>query len=181
MPMHRNQFWVNPYKLMLKIYNCLADIDFRQLMDVYEEWNRINGKSVYGKFPANLQMLYSEQDFYAYLVEFFREPSARYAVWIHDGRYVSALRLEAYNNGLLLNALETRLDTRNCGFAKMLIKSVLNDLRSKGSGVLYSHIQKNNAISIRAYLSCGFSVFSDSAVYLDGTIRPDSYSLSLNY
>ena len=166
---------------MLKILNSLADIDFRQLMDVYEEGNCINGNELYGKYSKNLQIIYAEQDFYNYLVEFFEEPSARYAVWIHNGRYVSALRLERYCDGLLMNALETIPVARKQGYAKKLIMAVLDYLRNIGCGRLYSHVQKDNVASLCAHLSCGFMIASETAVYLDSSVRSDSYSLCINY
>ncbi len=166
---------------MLKIIDSLAEIDFRQLMDVYEETNRNSGKEHYPNYPENLQILYAEQDFYAYLEVFFQEPSARYAVWIADGCYAAALRLERYNDGLLLNALETVPALRNNGFARNLILSVLDNLRCRDNGVLYSHVKKNNAPSLSVHRSCGFRTHSNQAVYLDGTVRSDSYTLSVNY
>ena len=166
---------------MLKIIESLSEIDFRQLMDVYEEDNRNSGKEHYPDSPENLQMLYAEQDFYTYLEVFFKDPSARYAAWVVDGRYAAALRLERYNDGLLLNALETAPALRCNGFATKLVLSVLDDLRCSGSGVLYSHVMKNNIPSLNVHRFCGFRIHSDQAVYLDGTIRPDSYTLSVDY
>lgn len=166
---------------MLILFDSLAEIDFRQLMDVYEEGNRKSGQENYPKQPENLQILYAEQDFYAYLELFFQEPSAQYAIWIADGRYAAALRLERYNDGLLINALETAPQLRKQGFAKNLILSVLDDLRCRGSGVLYSHVMKNNIPSLHVHRSCGFCMQSDQAVYLDGTVRFDSCTLSVNY
>lgn len=166
---------------MLKIFDSLAEIDFRQLMDVYEEGNRICGKEKYPDLSENLQMLYAEQDFYSYLEMFFRDPSARYAVWVADGRYAAALRLERYDDGLLLNALETAPAMRCKGFATDLVQAVLDHLRYSGSGILYSHVRKDNHLSLRVHHSCGFHIYAEHALYLDGTIRPDSYTLSVDY
>ena len=151
------------------------------MMDVYQEGNTITGKKLYQNLSENLQILYAEQDFYTYLQTFFREPSARYAVWVEGGRYVSALRLEAYNNGLLVTALETAPAERNKGFAVSLLRAVLLFLRSQGNGILYSHIVKDNMTSVNVHLSCGFQIISHEAKYLDGTVRSDSYTLSVEY
>ena len=166
---------------MLKIFDSLAEIDFRQLMDVYEEGNRICGKERYPELSENLQMLYAEQDFYSYLEVFFRNPSARYAVWVVDGRYAAALRLESYDDGLLLNALETAPAMRCKGFATDLVQAVLDHLRCSGNGILYSHVRKDNTSSLRVHHSCGFHIHSEKALYLDGTVRSDSYTLSNHY
>ena len=166
---------------MLKIFDSPDDIDFRQLSDVYEEGIRINGRELYPTQPENLQILYAEQDFYAYIEEFFKEPTAKYAVCFHNGFYASALRLESYNDGILLNALETVPSLRNNGFATKLICSVLEYLRCRGDGVLYSHVDKNNLTSLHVHLLCGFRIISEKAVFLDGTVKCDSFTLSINY
>lgn len=166
---------------MLKIVRSLQDLDFRKLMDVYQEGNKITGKEVYPNLPENLQILYAEQDFYTYLQTFFKEPTARYAVWVVNGRYVSALRYESYNDGLLVNALETMPTERNRGFATLLIRSVQDFLRSQGNGILYSHISKDNMTSVKVHLSSGFQIISHEATYLDGAVRSDSYTLSVEY
>ena len=87
---------------MLRIIDSLSKIDFAQLMNVYEEGIGIAGREHYANYPVNLQSIYAEQDFYTYLEEFFKEPTARYAIWLNDMCYVSALRIEPYMDGLLL-------------------------------------------------------------------------------
>jgi GNAT superfamily N-acetyltransferase len=166
---------------MLKMIDALTDVDFRQLMDVYEESNRISGSRFYPELSENLQTLYAEQDFYSYLEQYFRTPTARYAIWLDKKRYVCALRIEPYNVGLLLNALETAPEARNQGYAKCLLKAVLDNLRSNGGGILYSHISKNNFPSIKIHLDCGFQIIADQAVYLDGSVHSDAYTLSIDY
>lgn len=166
---------------MLKIVDSLAELDFAQLLAVCQESLCERGQLDYPNEPANLQQIYAEQDLYVYLEEFFREPAAKYALWVVDGFYVSVLRFEPYQNGLLVNALETLPTARKQGFAKILLSAVRDYLAGSGSGVLYSHTQKDNAASLRTHLACGFSIISDSAVYLDGSNRMDSFTLSLKY
>ena len=166
---------------MLKVFDNLGDIDFRQLMNVYAEGNRINGEEFYSKCSENLRILYAEQDFYNYLVEFFKERSARYAVWEHEGSYMSALRIERYSDGLLLSALETLPSHRRKGFASSLIAATLKYLRTDGRGILYSHVNKRNFASLNGHKKCGFEIISDRAVYLDGTTVTEAYTLSLEY
>jgi len=174
-------FLVRPYSTMLKMIDSLSELDFRQLMDLYAETNMFDGKAAYPEHLEGLQVLYAEQDFYIYLEEFFSEPTAKYAIWIVNGSYMSALRIERYNDGILLNALETAPRARNMGYAKKLILSVLDHLRCDGHGVLYSHVNKQNAASLKLHLSCGFQIISDTAEFLDGSIRPDSYTFALEY
>lgn len=166
---------------MLMIFDKLGDIDFRQLMDVYSESNIISGDKYYRKYPKNLRILYAEQDFYNNLVLFFKEPSARYAVWNLEGRYTAALRTERYSDGLLITALETAPDQRCKGIASMLMTAVLEHLKTVGNGRLYSHVDKDNEASLAAHARCGFRIMSDLAVYLDGTVVTNAYTLCKEY
>lgn len=160
---------------MLKIYRNLRELDFRRLMTIYEEGNRENGQERYPELPEVQQILRAEQDFYQYLREcFFPTEGAFYAVWEKDGQYVAALRLEPYQDGLLLEALETRPDMRRKGYAKTLIRSVLEATREIR---VYSHVSKRNLPSLRAHCACGFEIWKDYAVYADGSVLRNSYTL----
>lgn len=181
MHMPPSQSLVKQSKTMLKIFNNLHDIDFRQLMDVYAETNIMNGTERYGRYSENLRILYAEQDFYNYLCLFFKENSARYAVWERDGVYMAALRIEHYADGLIMSALETAPEHRCKGCASLLIKSTIRYLKTLGKGMLYSHINKSNYASLLVHKRCGFRVISEEAEYLDGTIVRDAYTLSLEY
>lgn len=160
---------------MLKIYKNLRELDFQRLMTIYEEGNRENGQERYPELPEGQQILRAEQDFYQYLREcFFPTEGAFYAVWEEDGQYVAALRLEPYQDGLLLEALETRPDMRRRGYAKTLIRSVLEVTREIR---VYSHVSKRNLPSLRAHYACGFEIWMDYAVYADGSVLQNSYTL----
>lgn len=162
---------------MLKIYDKLHDIDFRQLMDVYLQTNRESGHKLYPKLCDNLQMLYAEQDFYVFLSEFFTAESAEYYVWCDALRYVSALRLEAYQDGLLLEALETAPQDRGKGYAGALMHAVIDHLSTIGHGRIYSHIAKSNRLSLHLHKACGFCVYSEYATFIDGTEHADCYTM----
>ena len=95
---------------MLKLATRMRELNFYALMDVYREGNEENGAAAYPRADEAEQLLLAEQDFYQYLREsFFQTEGAFYAVWTEKGYYVSALRLEPYQDGLLLEALETRI------------------------------------------------------------------------
>ncbi len=156
---------------MLKIFHNMNSLDFGALMEVYAETNRISGQTCYAKLPHSEQLLCAEQDFYAYLHDcFFCQRGAFYAVWIAEGAYVSALRIEPYTDGLLLAGLETAPNARRRGYASALIKAVLAYLRDKPCIRLYSHVAKNNAASLAAHKSCGFQLVSDHASLIDGSV-----------
>lgn len=159
---------------MLKIIRSMKDLQFGQLMAVYEEGNRLNGEEFWPDLSEGQKILRAEQDFYQYLKEcFFPTEGAYYGVWVEGNTYVSALRLEPYRDGLLLEALETVPTHRQRGYAKALIQAVL--LKEQGRKI-YAHIHKGNLPSIRTHESCGFCRISDHAVYIDGSVHPHSYT-----
>lgn len=154
----------------------LQDLDFRQLMEVYEEGNLENAEIFYSDAPRNQWLRLAEEAFYQYLRDtFFRTKEAAYAIWIEGGRYVSALRLESYRDGLLLEALETDPRHRNKGYAAALMREVLKEVKGKR---VYSHVGKRNAASLAVHEKCGFYRISDTAAYIDGSVDNKAYTLS---
>ncbi len=159
---------------MIVIFEKLKDLDFRQLMDVYEESNLKSGHEMYREDTEPLQLLRAEQSFYQYLSEcFFSVSGAKYAVWVEEDRYMSALRIEPYQDGLLVEGLETRPDMRNRGYAKKLLASVV---ASVGEIPMYSHVEKKNEASVRTHLSCGFHCFLEYAIYVDGSVSQNCFT-----
>lgn len=157
---------------MLKIAEKLNELDFGQLMAVYEEGNLENGAEFWPELPRGQQILRAEQDFYQYLREcFFTTEGAIYALWEIDGKYVSALRLEPYQDGLLLEALETAPEHRHKGYASKLIRAVLEQVTNQK---VYSHVSKRNAASLRTHEKCGFNRILEHAVYADGSVLTSS-------
>ena len=152
---------------MLHIFRTLSQMSFRKLMMVYEEGNLENASLRYSAMDKNAAILQAEQDFYAYLRDcFFRSQGAFYAVWVENGNYVSALRMEPFFDGFLMEALETEPSHRRKGYASLLIRSVLKEMDAP----VYSHVKKDNLASLRVHFSCGFDRVSDSAQLIDGTI-----------
>lgn len=152
---------------MLKRIERLSDICFGDLMGVYEEGNRENAQELYGHMDRNAAMIQAEQDFYGYLSQvFFQTEGAYYAVWAEKGRYVSALRLEPYQDGLLLEGLETAPGKRRKGYAKKLITAALKSVDLP----VYSHVNKGNAASLATHYACGFVRISEQATLIDGTV-----------
>lgn len=159
---------------MLRWAKRCSELKFSQLMEVYAEGNRENGARRWPDRSENEQILRAEQDFYQYLQEvFFQAEGACYALWEQDGRYLSALRLEPYEDGLLLEALETRPDCRGRGYAAALLQAVLEQETRK----IYSHVSRNNIASLRTHEKCGFCKILDHAVYIDGSVSLDAVTL----
>lgn len=160
---------------MLIIAEHLRELSFSGLMEVYEEGNRENGAEQFPDEPEMRRLQLAEGDFYRYLREiFFPTDGAKYAIWEVEGAYVSALRLEPYRDGLLLEALETAPGRRRKGYALALVQAVQARL---GQGKLYSHVRRDNIPSQKLHERCGFRIISHTAVYIDGSVNPHADTL----
>ena len=152
---------------MLQIARSMGELNFSQLMAVYEEGNRENGRENYPDEPEPRQLFLQEDNFYQYLRQvFFVTPGAIYGLWEENGKYLSALRLEPYKDGLLLEALETHPEHRGRGFAKALIREAL---KLAETDKVYSHISRRNPASIAVHMESGFRKILDYSLYADGT------------
>ena len=144
-------------------------------MSVYEEGNLKNGMEFWPDLSVNEQILNAENDIYQYLSEiFFAQTDAVYCILCEDGEYRSALRLEPYQDGLLLEALETSPDHRRKGYARSLLRAVLDMPLEKK---IYSHVSKNNVPSLKVHEKCGFRRILDHAVYVDGSVNQNCVTL----
>lgn len=163
---------------MLRIFKSLQTIDFGQLMTVYNESNMENAAEMYPNEESNVALINVEQSFYSYIKDdFFHVDCAFYGVWEHHGGYVSALRMEPYRDGWLLEALETAPNHRKRGYAKALINSVIVYLSERGSVKVYSHVNKMNLPSLVTHEACGFKRILEHAVYIDGSVMTNSCTL----
>lgn len=156
---------------MLTVIRSMRELRFGRLMDVYAQTNRDTARERWPLESESYAVALAEQDFYNYLATcFFCTPGAVYCVWQAEGRYVSALRLEPWRDGLLLEGLETAPERRNYGCACALIRAVQACLRELGAVKLYSHIGKRNTVSVAVHEKCGFRKLYDHAVYADGSV-----------
>ena len=167
---------------MLKIISSAARLDMEQLLSVYRESVDINAMNLGHRFSDNERYLMAEVEFRSFWWDdFFKEDGAICALWIENARYVSALRLQRFNDGLLLTGLETATAFRNSGYAKKLLCAVIDYLKTSYEGNVYSHISVKNAPSIHLHQSCGFSRMRKAAVLLDGSVswEYDTYVLKI--
>lgn len=162
---------------MLKIFHTPKELNKAQLMTVYEQSNRDEGKQRYPYLPENLQILRAEEDFCAYVDVFLKDERSIYAIWTSDDVYCAALRIEAYRDGYLLSGLETALTARRKGYATELVKEFQNYLKKFGAYKLYSHVSKTNRASMIVHMNCGFVRVLDHAVYVDGSVFHNVYTL----
>ncbi len=161
---------------MLRIFDRFSQLDTKKLMAVYEEANRKKGAECFLYDPAPRQIEKAQRLFEDYLRDdFFGVRGAFYGVWDEENRYCSALRMEPYQDGLLLEALETAPGQRRRGYARRLLNQVLLSL-PKGTQV-YSHVDKANKASLAVHSACGFSRMLDHAKLLDGTVTNRFFTL----
>lgn len=155
---------------MLQLVTSMRELDIQQLLCVHSE-SITDGCC---DRSESIQRLQAEQDFYDYLKSFFHEYRGMYALWVIDGRYRSALRLEPYRDGLLLSGLETAQNARGSGYATSLVCAVLEHLRETGCNKLYAHVDKSNFRSLQLHNTCGFQRILEHAVYVDGSVYHNS-------
>ena len=159
---------------MLKLATKMDQLKFSCLMEVYVEGNLENGAHFHPEASEQLQLMQAEQSFYAYLTQsFFRTPGAVYAIWEEQGKYISALRLEPYEDGMLLAALETTPEYRQRGYATKLMQAVQSWCPEK----IYSHVSKQNRASLKVHEKCGFCQVLDYARYIDGSVARNAITL----
>lgn len=155
---------------MLKIISAMNQLDFEQLMCIYQESNQKKDKSNWE----------AEQTAYAYLQELFLDKRGFCAIWDVAGHYVTALRIEKFKDAWLLTALETLPTARKRGYAKLLIREVVQYLKGNGIGKLYSHVEKRNVISLAVHKACGFKEVLQHAELLDGTLTQRYVTLCID-
>lgn len=160
---------------MLEVFDSLKNLNFQMLMDVYAQSNRENAAVYFPQLSEPQGVAMVEQQFYTFLQEvFFKTPDSRYCVWLEDGRYVSALRLEPYRDGLLLEALETAPQHRRKGYGRSLMLAALAQIQGRP---VYSHVGKRNTASMALHMGCGFQKIQDCAVYIDGSVSQNAVTL----
>ena len=153
---------------MVRIVKSMKELNFYSLMEVYAQTNLETARQQWPRESEYRGLMLAEEDFRSYLSQvFFRTPDAMYAIWEEGGRYVSALRLEPYRDGLLLAALETAPGERRKGYAVQLIRAALDAVA--GTPV-YAHVAKGNLASRKTHEACGFVKILDYGVYADGSV-----------
>lgn len=156
---------------MLKIIKSMSELNTEQLMTVYKDTNQQIGQESNPYASAYQQLLHGEEKMLSYLrQDFFHQNGAFCAVWLCEGDYTSALRMERYLDGYLLTSLETAPQARRRGYANSLMMAVLEYLRASGCKVVYAHIEKRNTPSLCLHEKCGFERIAETASYIDGTV-----------
>ena len=121
---------------MLKIATSLGQLNIEQFLGVYRE-------SSLNRIAENRLLDYLREDF-------FPIQGAVCALWVAEGRYVAALRLEPYRDGYLISGLETPPEERRKGYGESLVQAVVGQYNAP----IYSHIAKN--INVPSFLTLSF-------------------------
>jgi len=163
---------------MLKLFCRARELDYSELFLVYTQSISEDAADYYADEEEYIAVMRAEEDFCRYIREdFFSVPGSFYAVWELEGKYVSALRMEPYKDGLLLESLETRPDSRRMGYASKLVNSVLSEISAPK---IYAHVLKHNIASLKIHFSCGFRKVLDYAVCIDGSVSQKMCTLCWN-
>lgn len=166
---------------MLEVFNSLQNISIKKLMEIYD--NDIHDDTIavdmhHTPKPTDICI---ENDFYEYLrTDFFTKKNRFYCIWVEDSEYRAALRIEEYEDGYLLHALQTHPAHRRQGYGELLVSATLQYLADSGSCTVYSHVYRNNQPSFQLHKKCGFKVKSDFARFLDGTVTSKAITLIYN-
>lgn len=167
---------------MLRIITLPAQLNLEQLTHVYSQSIQARVRELNQYLSDYECTIMAEEEFRSFWRDvFFREAGSICAVLEENGKYVSALRLQNYRDGLLLSGLETEPANRNRGMAGKLMVEIRKYLEDAGCTKVYSHIKKDNLPSRKVHISCGFELLREGAVLLDGSASwsYDTYILKI--
>lgn len=140
--------------------SAYRQLDIEKLLHVYaQSVGELNFRNI-RSFSDDLQL-------------FFQCRGAILAQWMIEDEPVAAVRVEPYRDGYLLSCLETAPQCRRKGYGSALVHAVMADT----PGVYYAHVDKRNQASLRLHQNLGFCVCLDHAVYVDGSVYANSYTL----
>ena len=109
---------------------CMNELNTEQLLAVYRDENQTKGRIFYPDASPYEQLMQVEDDFLSYLREdFFRQKDAFYALLDDGESYCSAVRLEPYKDGMLLEGIATTPNKRRQGYATEMLKAALEIAR----------------------------------------------------
>lgn len=162
---------------MLQLIRSIREMDFAQLIQVYSQSNLEYGKRHCRNGTYWEQLRCGEAYMRESVSSFLREQGTMVALWSPEGRAVTGLRLQPYHDGMLLSCLETAPEARGKGYAGALLCHTLSCLSDGSSLAVYSHIKKDNAVSLAVHQRAGFRICADHAVLLDGSVSRGYYTL----
>ena len=170
--------------MLLKITRY-GDLDTRKLMDVYAESNAANTRFFCPDEPDEREAVRkAEAGFLDFLKnDFFCQSEAACWVYAEAGVWLSAARTCKIRPGLYyLEALETRPDQRQKGYASLLLAGIADTLKKDGAFRLCDCVEKTNAASLKTHEKCGFAIVSEAGYdYLLEEADDRDYGLAYDY
>ena len=143
-------------------FSNFEDLDFTNLMGVYEESNFENSIELYpniDKVEALNKVILNFKNFLE--KDFFKRNKAEYFIRLNDKvedgniQYISAARVHRLeDNNILIESMETKKEYRNRGFAKSILRSIVEAFDE--DTVFISKISEKNKASIKTHESLGF-------------------------
>lgn len=162
-----------------------ADVDKRKLMEVYCQSNYENAACLYPDEGDQAEAVKKvEAAFLGFLQkDFFPRDGSTYWILEDNGIRVSGLRTCRIQPSLYyLEALETRPDLRERGYASKLLTNVLQALEKEGASQLWDCVRKTNAASLRTHKKCGFQIVSEAGYdYLRQESDRRNYGLAFRF
>lgn len=120
----------------------------------------------------------SRENLYRYMSEvFFAKAENMCYVLEDEGKYLSSLRIEHFEDGYLVHALQTMKLERGKGYASALFEEMKKDIVLEEDKHIYSHILKNNKPSIVLHRQMGFQRLLDYAKLLDGSVSWNYFTM----
>ena len=162
---------------MLRVITSMKPLNHQKLLSVYSESIAQAAENKSGDLPIGIRMNEAEQNLLDYVRDFLTYKDAFICLWELDDTYVAVIRVEPYKDGYLISGLETVPVQRRKGFGRKLLTAVIDQFCGCDDFKLYSHVKRDHIASFKLHLSCGFSVISDCAVLLDGSVFTDYSTL----
>ena len=161
---------------MITYFCSKSELNIGKLKHLYRQRIEEQRSLKYGNFSCSLGMLEAEQDFYFNIDSMFNIEGSAIAVLRLNDTYISSLRLEKMDDGVLINGFETDPDYVGRGYGKLLMMRVCDDVKRNSNLQIFSHIKPDNAVSIHLHEVCGFKILHRFANLLDGSKSFDYYT-----
>ena len=146
---------------MIKIVKEIDKETLNKLFAIYAESMEENLKN--GDYSSQQKML---ADYQIFLEDFISKPNQLIIVEVQNSLWVSGLRaIETKLSHWHIEAVETRPDSRNNGYAKKLLNHTLEHLSTLGMKSADCCIAKSNVTSQILHTGCGFVCTNKSPIY----------------
>ena len=137
-----------------------GQFDEKEFLEIFRRSSEENAPVWYPELKGDAALQKYEDGFLTYMRGPFFAQGGHLAILQDEAHYRSSLRLYPFGaeKRFLVEAFETRPDSRKLGFGKRLYKAVIAQLEKEyGKTELVAYTGKKNAASIAAHLSAGFT------------------------